>query len=67
MPSGTPMAQASPTMIIVPTMACLKPPPLSPSGTAVFVKKFQSSEPAPFMISMPRIAASGRMASAAAP
>ena len=48
-------------------MAWAKPPPASPTGTADLVKKFQSSEPAPFTISIARIAASGMMASAAAP
>jgi hypothetical protein len=56
----------NPTIISVPAMAWAKPPPVSPSGTLDRVKKFQSSEPAPFMTSMTRIAARGRIASSAA-
>src|SRR5207244_4481989 len=41
--------------MLVPTMAFATPPPLSPAGTGFLVKKFRSSEEAPFTTRFPRI------------
>ena len=62
-----PIAQATPTISSVPTIACANPPPVSPRGTDDLVKKFQSMDPAPFVTSITRMAASGTIARAAAP
>ncbi len=62
-PTGIPMRQAVPTMSIVPTIAFATPPPLSPAGTGIFVKKSSDRLPAPLSSSVPRMNRSGRTAS----
>ena len=46
-PTGIPMRQAVPTMSSVPTIAFATPPPLSPAGAGIFVKKSSDRLPAP--------------------
>jgi len=46
-PSGTPMRQAIPTMYNVPAIPFPTPPPVSPTGAGIAVKKLQSSPAIP--------------------
>ena len=66
MPIGSPMMHATPTMIRVPTMAWTTPPPLSPAGTGVWVKKSRLMLLAPLMTRSNRIRNSGSTASTVA-
>ena len=47
MPIGRPIRLAAPTMMSVPTIACATPPPVSPAGAGVLVKKSTERLPAP--------------------
>ncbi len=46
-PTGTANAEATPMRISVPTIALAIPPPVSPTGFGIFVKKSQLSDENP--------------------
>jgi len=49
-PIGTAKSAAIPMRISVPTMALAIPPPVSPTGFGILVKKSQFNAPAPSLI-----------------
>jgi hypothetical protein len=67
MPIGRPIRLATPTMMSVPTMACATPPPVSPAGAGIFVKKSSERLPAPFATRLSRMNTSGSSATITAP
>ena len=56
-----------PTMSSVPTMACTTPPPVSPAGAGVWVKKSSERLPAPLSTRLSRMKNSGSSATTTAP
>src|SRR6266498_994152 len=64
---GSPMRLATPTMSRVPMMACATPPPCSPAGAGVLVKKSSDRLPAPLISRSTRMKKSGRRATITAP
>src|SRR5512133_359822 len=67
MPIGKPIRLATPTMSSVPTMACSTPPPDSPAGAGIWVKKASERLPAPLSTRLARMKISGRSAATTAP
>src|SRR5689334_4198221 len=67
MPMGSPIKLATPTMSSVPTMACTTPPPVSPAGAGVLVKKSSDRLPAPLITRLARMKNSGARARITAP
>jgi hypothetical protein len=65
-PSGTPMRQAIPTMYKVPAMPFPTPPPVSPTGAGMAVKKLQSSPAIPREITSQSSETSGTSATPSA-
>src|SRR6185437_1233149 len=59
MPSGTPMALAMPRITPEPRMALAMPPPGTPTGAGVLVRKAQLMEPIPRFNKSAKIAARG--------
>src|SRR5687768_1589017 len=66
-PIGSPMRQAIPTMRSVPTSAWATPPPVSPAGAGILVKKSSERLPAPLRIRLSRMKKSGSRATMTAP
>src|SRR3954463_345354 len=64
---GKPMRLAVPTMSRVPTSACTTPPPVSPAGAGVRVKKSSERLPAPLSTRFSRMKNSGMSATITAP
>ncbi len=65
-PRGSPIRLAMPTMIKVPTIALATPPPVSPAGTGILVKKSSEILLAPLAIRVRRISSRGSTASSTA-
>src|SRR5207244_787597 len=66
-PIGRPITLATPTISRVPTMACTTPPPVSPAGAGVLVKKSSERLPAPFITKVIRMKINGSSATMTAP
>ena len=62
MPTGRPMRHAVPTISSVPTIAWATPPPVSPAGAGILVKKSSERLPAPLSTRSPRMKKSGSTA-----
>src|SRR5579884_4013091 len=54
-PSGTPIRLATASNSMEPTIALAMPPPVSPIGLGIWVRKSQFSAPMPRVITVPRI------------
>ena len=64
MPVGMAKSAPSPTMISVPTMALAMPPPVSPTGFGIWVKKSTLSARTPSLTTKKKMKASGTSATA---
>ena len=62
MPIGRPIRHATPTMSSVPTIAFTMPPPLSPAGSGIWVKKSSERLPGALRDQVTRMKISGRTA-----
>ena len=67
MPIGTAITAARPLSISVPTIAFAMPPPVSPTGVGMCVKKARLSDRMPWLTTKNRTNASGISASSTAP